>query len=107
GPDGLAGMTVRTGRLLRPLLGVRRADTHAACTAVGLTWREDPTNAEDSPLRHRVRSQLLPLLDALRPGAPRTLARTAPLAADERDWLGPLAAALAATTHTVRPGPQP
>ncbi|HTF59069.1 MAG TPA: tRNA lysidine(34) synthetase TilS [Actinomycetes bacterium] len=108
GPDGLAGMTVRTGRLLRPLLGVRRADTHAACTAVGLTWREDPTNAEDSPLRNRVRSQLLPLLEELRPGATRTLARTATLAADERDWLGPLAAAtLAATTHTVRPGPQP
>jgi tRNA(Ile)-lysidine synthase len=108
GPDGLAGMTVRTGRLLRPLLGVRRADTHAACTAVGLTWREDPTNAEDSPLRNRVRSQLLPLLEELRPGATGTLARTATLAADERDWLGPLAAAtLAATTHTVRPGPQP
>jgi tRNA(Ile)-lysidine synthase len=108
GPDGLAGMTVRTGRLLRPLLGVRRADTHAACTAVGLTWREDPTNAEDSLLRNRVRSQLLPLLEELRPGATRTLARTATLAADERDWLGPLAAAaLAATTHTVRPGPQP
>jgi tRNA(Ile)-lysidine synthase len=108
GPDGLAGMTVRTGRLLRPLLGVRRADTHAACTAVGLTWREDPTNAEDGPLRNRVRSRLLPLLEELRPGATRTLARTATLAADERDWLGPLvAAALAATTHTGRPGPQP
>jgi tRNA(Ile)-lysidine synthase len=108
GPDGLAGMTVRTGRLLRPLLGVRRADTHAACIAVGLTWREDPTNAEDGPLRNRVRSQLLPSLEELRPGATRTLARTATLAADERDWLGPLVAAtLAATTHTVRPGPQP
>jgi tRNA(Ile)-lysidine synthase len=108
GPDGLAGMTVRTGRLLRPLLGVRRADTHAACTAVGLTWREDPTNAEDSPLRNRVRSQLLPLLEELRPGATGTLARTATLAADERDWLGPLAAAtLAATTHTVGPGATP
>jgi tRNA(Ile)-lysidine synthase len=97
GPDGLAGMTVRTGRLLRPLLGVRRAETHAACTAMGLTWREDPTNAGDGPLRNRVRARLLPLLEDLRPGATRTLARTATLAADERDWLDPLvAAALAA-----------
>jgi tRNA(Ile)-lysidine synthase len=100
GPDGLAGMTVRTGRLLRPLLGVRRAETRAACTAMGLTWREDPTNAEDAPLRNRVRARLLPLLEDLRPGATRTLARTATLAADERDWLDPLvAAALAATTQ--------
>jgi tRNA(Ile)-lysidine synthase len=100
GPDGLAGMTVRTGRLLRPLLGARRAETRAACTAMGLPWREDPTNAEDAPLRNRVRARLLPLLEDLRPGATRTLARTATLAADERDWLDPLvAAALAVTTE--------
>jgi tRNA(Ile)-lysidine synthase len=93
GPDGLAGMAVRTGRLLRPLLGARRAETRAACAAVGLAWREDPTNAEDGPLRNRVRTRLLPLLEDLRPGAAKTLARTAALAADERDWLDPLVAA--------------
>ena len=98
GPDGLAGMAVRTGRLLRPQLGARRAETRAACAAVGLAWREDPTNAEDGPLRNRVRTRLLPLLEDLRPGAAKTLARTATLAADERDWLDPLVAtALAAT----------
>jgi tRNA(Ile)-lysidine synthase len=92
GPDGLAGMSVRTGRLLRPLLGARRTETRAACAAAGLPWREDPTNAEDGPLRNRVRTQLLPLLEDLRPGAAKTLARTATLAADERDWLDPLVA---------------
>jgi tRNA(Ile)-lysidine synthase len=98
GPDGLAGMAVRTGRLLRPLLGTRRSDTRACCAAAGLAWREDPTNDQDGPLRNRVRHRLLPLLEELRPGATRTLARTAALAADERDWLDPLvAAALAAT----------
>ena len=98
GPDGLAGMAVRTGRLLRPLLGARRTETRAACAAMGLPWREDPTNADDTPLRNRVRTRLLPLLEDLRPGATRTLARTATLAADERDWLAPLiATALAAT----------
>jgi tRNA(Ile)-lysidine synthase len=93
GPDGLAGMTVRSGRLLRPLLGVRRAETRACCAAAGLPWREDPTNATDGPLRNRVRRHLLPLLEELRPGATQTLARTAALAADERDWLAPLVAA--------------
>jgi tRNA(Ile)-lysidine synthase len=92
GPDGLAGMALRSGRLLRPLLTVRRAGTRACCAAVGLPWREDPTNAEDGPLRNRVRHRLLPLLEELRPGATLTLARTAALAADERDWLAPLVA---------------
>jgi tRNA(Ile)-lysidine synthase len=107
GPDGLAGMAVRAGRLLRPLLGVRRAQTRACCAAVGLDWREDPTNATDDPLRNRVRRRLLPLLEELRPGAAQTLARTAALAADERDWLDPLAAAaLAATAAPAQPVPQ-
>ena len=76
----------------------RRAETRACCGAVGLAWREDPTNAEDGPLRNRVRHRLLPLLEELRPGATRALARTAALAADERDWLTPLVAeALTAT----------
>jgi tRNA(Ile)-lysidine synthase len=93
GPDGLAGMMVRSGRLLRPLLGVRRAETRGCCAAVGVDWREDPTNDEPGPLRNRVRQRLLPLLEELRPGAAVALARTAGLAADERDWLDPLVAA--------------
>jgi tRNA(Ile)-lysidine synthase len=110
GPDGLAGMTVRSGRLLRPLLGVRRAETEACCAAVGIEPRQDPTNTDEAPLRNRVRKHLLPLLEALRPGATQTLARTATLAADERDWLDPLVeATLAATAvdsgdHPSSPG---
>ena len=104
GPDGLAGMAVRSGRLLRPLLGARRAETRSCCTAVGLEWREDPTNAGDEPLRNRVRQRLLPLLEELRPGAAQALARTASLAADERAWLDPLVdAALSAAAGP--PGP--
>jgi hypothetical protein len=97
-------MPVRSGRLLRPLLAVRRSETRACCAATALPWREDPTNAADGPLRNRVRHHLLPLLEQLRPGATRTLARTATLAADERTWLDPLVAtALTATTSPSAP----
>jgi tRNA(Ile)-lysidine synthase len=106
GPDGLAGMPVRSGRLLRPLLGVRRAETRGCCAAVGVDWREDPTNADPGPLRNRVRQRLLPLLEELRPGATGALARTAALAADERDWLDPLVAATLAATRADPPGPE-
>jgi tRNA(Ile)-lysidine synthase len=106
GPEGLAGMAVRSGRLLRPLLGVRRAETRACCAAVGVDWREDPTNADPDPLRNRVRRRLQPLLEELRPGAATVLARTAGLAGEERDWLAPLVqTTLAATVAPQAAGP--
>jgi tRNA(Ile)-lysidine synthase len=103
GPDGLAGMPVRSGRLLRPLLGVRRAEARGCCSAVGMRWREDPTNQDPGPLRNRVRQRLLPLLEELRPGAAVALARTAGLAAEERAWLDPLVAAALAAAAAVWP----
>ncbi|GGH45027.1 tRNA lysidine(34) synthetase TilS [Microbacterium album] len=62
----------------RPLLGVRRAVTHAACAAQGLEPWHDPHNAEDRFSRVRVRERVLPVLEAeLGPGIAEALARTA------------------------------
>jgi tRNA(Ile)-lysidine synthase len=64
--------------LLRPLLGVRRATTHAACAAAGLTPWHDPHNADARYARVRVRQTVLPVLEAeLGPGIAEALARTA------------------------------
>jgi tRNA(Ile)-lysidine synthase len=104
GPEGLGGMAVRDGRLLRPLLGVRRSETRACCRALDLAWREDPSNADQRLLRNAVRLRVLPLLEELRPGAARTLARTAELARSERDWLDPMVAATLASVAAARPG---
>jgi tRNA(Ile)-lysidine synthase len=106
GPDGLAAMGVRTGRLLRPLLGVRRAETRACCAALGVRWREDESNADQRLLRNAVRARLLPLLEDLRPGAATTLARTAALAADERAWLEPLVQAALAEVEAAAGPPE-
>jgi tRNA(Ile)-lysidine synthase len=96
GPDGLAGMAVVTGRVLRPLLEVTRAQTVACCEAIGVTPRQDETNADERLLRNAVRRRLLPLLEEIRPGAAATLARTAGLARVEREWAeGEAAATLA------------
>jgi tRNA(Ile)-lysidine synthase len=86
GPDGLGGMAVVSGRVLRPLLGATREQTRACCEALGLDWREDPSNADQDLLRNAVRARVLPLLESLRPGAAATLARTAELARADRDW---------------------
>lgn len=64
--------------LRRPLLGVRRTTTRAACAAEGLEPWDDPHNADPRYARVRVRERVLPVLEAeLGPGIAEALARTA------------------------------
>ncbi|WP_194409665.1 tRNA lysidine(34) synthetase TilS [Microbacterium cremeum] len=64
--------------LLRPLLGVRRATTRAACAAEGLQPWDDPHNTDPRYARVRVRTKVLPVLESeLGPGIAEALARTA------------------------------
>ena len=82
GAASLQGMAAETSlrgiRLLRPLLGVRRTTTRAACAAQGLVPWDDPHNADDRYTRVRVRRNVLPVLEAeLGPGVAAALARTA------------------------------
>jgi tRNA(Ile)-lysidine synthase len=99
GGRSLAGMPARRGLLRRPLLGLRRTDTLAACAALGLEPWHDPTNLPTEPgagpLRSRVRAHVLPVLeDALGPGVAQALARTADLLREDADALDALAADL-------------
>ena len=91
GLDGLAGMA----RDRRPILGLRRAETHALCAAEGLTPFDDPTNADPTHRRNRVRAELLPLLDTIaeRDVAP-IVARQADLLRAEAVLLEELAGAI-------------
>ena len=78
GPRSLAGMPPRRGVFRRPLLGVRRPVTVAACEALGLDPWDDPHNADRRFARVRVRLDALPALEAaLGPGVAEALARTA------------------------------
>lgn len=93
GTRSLSGMPVRRGRFVRPLLGLRRAVTEAACTELGVTPWRDPHNAEPRFARARVRASVLPTLEAeLGPGIAQALARTAQLARADADLLDELAA---------------
>jgi tRNA(Ile)-lysidine synthase len=78
GGRSLAGMPARRGAYRRPLLGLRRAITAAACAELGLEPWQDPHNSDFRFARARVRHQALPALeDALGPGVAEALARTA------------------------------
>jgi tRNA(Ile)-lysidine synthase len=88
GARSLAGMASATGRYLRPFLGVSRATTEKACAALGLHPWHDPHNSDSSYTRVRVRTTALPALtDALGPGVPDALARTADLLRADADAL--------------------
>ena len=71
------------GKVLRPLLGVRRAEIEAYLKTVGQDWREDSSNADVNLTRNRVRHELLPVLRGYNPGLDDLLARLATTARDE------------------------
>lgn len=87
GRRALLGMEPRSGRLVRPLLGVTREETAAHCAARGLSWVDDATNAGDVYARSRVRHGLLPALEAVDARALANVLRTAELLRDEAEVL--------------------
>ncbi|MGC4903156.1 tRNA lysidine(34) synthetase TilS [Micromonospora echinospora] len=105
GPRGLSGMPERRDvdgvPLLRPLLDLARADTRAACAALGLDPWADPHNVDPAYARARVRADALPaLVDALGPGVVANLARTAGLLAADNAALDALADTALADVRT-------
>jgi tRNA(Ile)-lysidine synthase len=92
GARSLSGMPARRGPYVRPLLGVARATTVAACKAVGLSAWVDPQNSDPAYGRVRARG-LLPVLETeLGPGTVAALARSADLLREDADALDGLAA---------------
>ena len=94
GPRSLAGMPPVRGVFRRPLLGLRRTDTAAACAAQGLVPWQDPSNAggPDGPRRSRVRHEVLPAVArVLGPGVVPALARTAEQLREQADAIDTLA----------------
>jgi tRNA(Ile)-lysidine synthase len=98
GARSLAGMPARRGRLIRPLLGVRRQTTVAACAALGLIPWLDPHNDDPRFTRSRLRAEVMPVVEgALGPGVAEALARTAGMLRADADALDSWADAVSDT----------
>jgi tRNA(Ile)-lysidine synthase len=74
------------GRILRPMLGVTRAEVEAYLNALGQKWREDSTNRHLTFTRNRIRHELLPLLERWNPQLRVHMEQMATLARDEEAW---------------------
>lgn len=89
GTDGLAGIPAVSGRVVRPLLDVSRAEVEAYCAAHGLEPRRDPSNGEAGAYtRNRVRLELLPQLEReYNPAVADALVRLSAIAGRDSDYL--------------------
>ena len=73
--------------IIRPLLQISRQETADYCHNHRFKPRLDATNLSLSPLRNRMRHQLLPLLKSYNPRVAEALLRTAQIAGDDLAFL--------------------
>jgi tRNA(Ile)-lysidine synthase len=96
GVRGLSAMPVcaefEGGHLLRPLLAYTRVELEAWATAQGLSWIEDPSNADRDFDRNYLRHEVMPLLKHRWPAVATTLSRAAGHSAEAERVLQALAA---------------
>ncbi|MDI6815046.1 MAG: tRNA lysidine(34) synthetase TilS [Dehalococcoidales bacterium] len=73
--------------IIRPLLEVNHQETTGYCHHHRLMPRMDVSNLSLSPLRNRIRHQLLPLLESYNPRIAEALLRTGRIASDDLAFL--------------------
>jgi len=86
GAAGLAGMPIRRGRFIRPLLPISRLQVRAYCALHGLPFVEDASNQDLRYSRNRIRHHVLPELRLINPRADVAIERLAQVMRDEENW---------------------
>lgn len=61
---GLCGIWPKRGLYVRPLLQTNKSEIHAYLERNGIAYLEDPSNQDQSFLRNRIRSTVIPALNA-------------------------------------------
>jgi tRNA(Ile)-lysidine synthase len=93
GAKSLSGMSVRSERLLRPLLSIERKTTEQFCIDEKISPWQDPQNKDLKFLRVRIRKVVLPFLEKqLGNGIFSNLIRTSSQLQEDDQYLGQVAA---------------
>jgi tRNA(Ile)-lysidine synthase len=91
GLAGLGGIHPKVGHVVRPLLGVRRAELRAYLRSKKQMWREDATNRDTTRMRARIRKKLIPMLEKqFQPAVVEHLTTLAELAREDEVFLDAL-----------------
>ena len=88
GWPGLAGMPGHDSnrKLLRPFLSLPKSTLSAFVERLGVSWREDESNAELDGMRNRIRHELLPLIFQENPNFADSVARLWKIGRIEADY---------------------
>ena len=107
GVDGLGSIRplrrFARGWMWRPLLGYSRTQLQAYAQRAGLSWVDDPSNAENRFDRNFLRNDIMPLLRARWPHASGALAQAAALCAEAAQLLDAEDARALAAARTADP----
>lgn len=89
---GIAGIPLKRGRFIRPLLGFSRADVLNYLDYIGQTYVTDSTNlVPDGCSRNRIRMQVMPVLKQINDSAEENICALSKIAREENDFLDSLA----------------
>lgn len=91
GLSGMAGYDPERA-LIRPLLLIPKSTLKAFVIHVGVSWREDASNADPSMTRNRVRNEILPLIERENPAFWQSVARLWRIGRVEREFWAELEA---------------
>lgn len=89
GPDGLSAIEPvgMDGKIIRPLLGVRKKMLEQYVRERGYGFVVDETNLSISIVRNRIQQQIIPILEEMNPRAVESMARLANISFELRNWL--------------------
>ena len=76
GINGLRGIPVKNGKIVRPLLSVSREDILDYLQAIHQEYVTDSTNLEDEYMRNKIRLNILPAMKEVNPSIMETIQET-------------------------------
>lgn len=93
--SGFAGIQAVSGKIVRPLLFTTKSELEEYAVERTLPYREDQSNRDPKYSRNRIRHELIPLMEDIRPGFARNIERQWKLFNEvdqlTQDFLGQLA----------------
>ncbi len=91
GTDGLAGMRLRSDRLIRPLLFTDKSAILTFLAEQGQDYRTDASNYETDATRNRIRLNVLPVLESINPSVKKALSDASAHIAEDSAYLNGIA----------------
>lgn len=91
GPKGLCGIPPVRGNIIRPLIGITRAEVESYCSCFGLDFVTDSTNLADGYGRNKLRLHAVPVFREINPEFEHAVERTLQILRCDEEYLDGLA----------------